>query len=105
MAITYAIAPICLLALRDQAPNQLRPFKLPFVKLWSWTAFYICTLLMYWSGWNIISKLGISLIIGLIILFGYHFGTKTRPRTNIRLETINMDVALFYRHQHYFVSW
>lgn len=76
MAITYAIAPICLLALRDQAPNQLRPFKLPFIKLWSWTAFYICTLLIYWSGWNIISKLSISLIIGLLVLFGYHFGTK-----------------------------
>ena len=76
MAITYAIAPICLLALRAQAPKQLRPFKLPFITLWSWAAFFICTLLMYWSGWEIISKLGISLIFGLIILFGYHFGTE-----------------------------
>lgn len=75
MAITYSIAPICLLALRDQAPNQLRPFKLPCIKLWSWAAFFICTLLMYWSGWYVISKLGIALIIGLIILFTYHFGT------------------------------
>ncbi|MCB1827379.1 MAG: APC family permease, partial [Coxiellaceae bacterium] len=76
MAITYSIAPICLLSLRGQAPDQLRPFKLPFIKLWSWAAFYICTLLMYWSGWDIISKLGISLLIGLAILFTYHFGTK-----------------------------
>jgi len=76
MAITYAIAPICLLSLRSQAPHQLRPFKLPMVKLWSTLAFFICTLLTYWSGWHIISKLGLSLIIGLIILFSYHFSTK-----------------------------
>jgi amino acid transporter len=76
MAITYAIAPVCLIALRQQAPNQARPFKLPMIKTWSWLAFYICTLLAYWSGWDVISKLGISLIVGLIILLTYHFGTK-----------------------------
>jgi len=76
MAITYAIAPICLLSLRDQAPNQLRPFKLPFIKLWSWAALYICTLLIYWSGWRIILKLDIALIIGLAIMISYHFGSS-----------------------------
>ena len=76
MAITYAIAPVCLLALRDQAPKQDRPFKLPFVKLWAWIAFYICTLLAYWSGWTTISKLAIALILGLVVLFGYHNFTK-----------------------------
>jgi len=76
MAITYAIAPVCLLALRDQVPLQNRPFKLPFVKFWAWLAFYICTLLAYWSGWIIISKLAIALIVGLVILFSYHSFTK-----------------------------
>jgi len=76
MAITYAISPVCLLALRTQIPNQARPFKLPFALLWSWAAFYICTLLAYWSGWTIISKLGSALIIGLLVLFCYHYLTK-----------------------------
>lgn len=76
MAITYAIAPICLLSLRHQAPDQHRPFKLPCIRIWSWTAFYICTLLIYWSGWTVTSKLGISLILGLLIMLGYHFGSK-----------------------------
>ncbi len=76
MAITYAIAPVALLALRDQVPKQKRPFKLPFPKLWSVLAFYICTLLAYWSGWTVISKLSIAIFIGLAILLGYHFGTK-----------------------------
>lgn len=76
MALTYAISPVCLLALRDQAPTQHRPFKLPFIRLWTWLAFYICTLLSYWSGWTVISKLAIALILGLIVLFSYHHFTK-----------------------------
>jgi len=75
MAITYAIAPISLLALRKQVPEQHRPFKLPFAKLFGFAAFYFCTLMSYWSGWDIISKLGISFAAGMIVLFTYHFGT------------------------------
>lgn len=76
MAITYAAAPLCLIALRKQVPKQYRPFKLPFPMLWSYIAFYICTLLAFWSGWNILYKLGYGMIIGLALLFGYHFFSK-----------------------------
>ncbi|QTS84204.1 APC family permease [Coxiella endosymbiont of Amblyomma nuttalli] len=68
MALTYGIAPICLLALRQQLPDYHRPFKLPFVTIWATFAFYICTLLTYWSGWVIISKLGIAMFIGFTVL-------------------------------------
>lgn len=73
MAVTYAIAPICLLALRYQAPKHNRPFKLPFATVWATTAFYICTLLIYWSGWAIISKLGIAILIGFAVLLIHHY--------------------------------
>jgi len=69
LAITYAIGPICLIALRYQLPKQNRPFKLPFGLVWATLAFYICTLLAYFSGWHIISKLGIAIIAGLCLLF------------------------------------
>ena len=75
MAISYAIAPICFIALRSQLPNQRRPLKLPFGNLWATIAFYFCNLLTYWSGWAIISMLGISLLCGFVILFAYHFFT------------------------------
>ena len=68
MAITYAVAPICVLTLRHQAPQLVRPFKLPCVYIWAPVAFYLCNLLTYWSGWDVISKLGIALIIGLVLL-------------------------------------
>ena len=72
MAISYAIAPICLLTLRKQAPNQARPFTLRRAEFWSNLAFMICNLITYFTGWHIISKLGIGLLIGLTILLIYH---------------------------------
>ncbi len=69
LAVTYSIGPICLITLRKQMPNYKRPVKLPFGKTWSFLAFYICTLLAYWSGWDTLSKMGIAIGSGLIILF------------------------------------
>src|SRR3990167_10504548 len=35
MTFTYTIGPICLIALREQAPDQKRPFHLPFPIIWA----------------------------------------------------------------------
>ena len=75
IAVTYVVGPICLLSLRRQAPDQPRPFKLPTVRFWSGLAFYMCTLLIYWSGWEMVSKLGVSLVAGFLVLLAYHFFT------------------------------
>ena len=72
MALSYAIAPVCLLTLRRQLPQQRRPFRLPFAYLWANLAFILCNLITYFTGWDIISKLCIALIAGVIILFSYH---------------------------------
>ena len=68
MAITYAIAPVCVLSLRKQIPELTRPFKLPYAAVWATLCFYLCNLMAYWSGWQVISKLGIALLLGFIIL-------------------------------------
>lgn len=68
LALTYAVGPVCLLALRSQAPLQKRPLRLPCPRVWSFVAFYICTLLAYWSGWAVLSKLGLALLLGLLLM-------------------------------------
>jgi amino acid transporter len=83
-AITYAIGPICLLALRSQAKDQPRPLKLPFVHIWTFISFYICTLLAYWSGWDVLSKMGIALFVGLIFLLIYRLSTERSISLNFR---------------------
>lgn len=81
LAITYAIGPINLIALRLQAPGMKRLFKLPFGYLWGYTAFFICTLLTYWCGWQIFSKSLFVIVVGLIILAFYRILTKHGKET------------------------
>ncbi len=71
MAISYAIGPVSLMALRHQIPEYPRALKLPLAKWWSYCAFFLCNCLAYWSGWDIISKLFIAVIIGVLVLLGY----------------------------------
>lgn len=68
LAITYAVGPICMLALRAQVPNQKRPLRLPCGKLWAFLAFYICTLLAYWSGWEVLNKMIFAILFGVVFL-------------------------------------
>jgi len=72
MSVTYSVGPVALLALRYQVPNMERPIKLPFDKFWAYVAFYICTLLTYWTGWENVSKLAFSLVLSLIVFTIYH---------------------------------
>ncbi len=76
LAVTYCVGPICLLALRYQVPDMKRPLRLPLGHLWAYSAFVICTFLIYWSGWVIISKLSLVFILGAIILIIYHARVK-----------------------------
>jgi hypothetical protein len=67
-----------LLTLRRRQPNQYRAFKLPFPTVWSYVAFYICTLLTYWSGWEIISKMCVAMFLGFLVMLGnFYFRPKS----------------------------
>jgi len=87
MAITYSIAPICLLALRHQIPEYDRPFKLPFATFSSTLAFFICTLLVYWSGWAIISKASIAMLIGLVVLFIHRYLARNTEQPDLNWKS------------------
>ncbi|MDP1574175.1 MAG: APC family permease [Coxiellaceae bacterium] len=81
MTFTYTIGPICLIALRDQAPDKKRPFKLPLGKIWATIAFYFCTMFSYFNGWEIISKLFLGFIAGFIVLITYRTLSKKHKET------------------------
>jgi amino acid transporter len=71
LAVTYAIMPVCHYVMRKKLSHHARPFRLPLGKIWALIAFYACTLMIYWSGWDIISKMGFVVISGLAVLFIY----------------------------------
>ncbi len=83
MTFTYTIGPICLITMRDQVPNQPRPFRLPFGKIWGTVAFYFCTVFSYFNGWEIISKLGIGFIVGFIVLIVYRKSSSAAKTSSL----------------------
>ena len=71
-AITLSLTtgPLALLALRHLAPNDQRWFRLPWAPFLAGLAFVFATLIIYWSGWDTLWRLGIALAIGLLV-FAY----------------------------------
>jgi amino acid transporter len=66
--LMYAGAPLSLGALRRQVPDQPRPYRMPGASVVSPLAFVIACLIIYWSGFETIWKLGIVLVIGYILI-------------------------------------
>ena len=86
MALSYAIAPISLLVLRRSMGDQPRFFKLPFASLWCFVAFYICTLIFYWSGWYVVYKFCIAFVVGIAILLVYRYGFRRSRHLDLGLK-------------------
>jgi amino acid transporter len=66
--LSFASGPLVLVALRKQAPDEDRPFRLPGGHVIPVLAFFGANLVIYWSGWDIVWKLMISVLIGLVLL-------------------------------------
>lgn len=69
--VSYIIGPIALISLRKTQPDQHRPFRLPYATFFALAAFYICNLLIFWTGWETVYKMMIALSIGFIF-FAIH---------------------------------
>lgn len=68
IVLSFAVGPIAVVSLRHLMPDHPRSIRIPAVKIVAVSAFSIATLVVYWSGWDTVWRLGIALIIGLILL-------------------------------------
>jgi amino acid transporter len=66
--LMYAGAPLSLGAFRGQVPEADRPYRLPWASVVAPVAFIIANLIIYWSGFETIWKLGIVLVIGYVLI-------------------------------------
>ncbi len=64
---TYIIGPVSLAVLRRTAGEAFRPYRLKGASIIAPLAFVIGSLIIYWTGWVIDSKLLIALLIGIVI--------------------------------------
>ncbi|MGF1429313.1 APC family permease [Kitasatospora sp. LaBMicrA B282] len=69
--LMYAGAPLAFGVLRRQLPDRERPYKLPFAHIISPASFVIASLIIYWSGWDTLWRLGVAIILGYLLLGSY----------------------------------
>jgi amino acid transporter len=74
--IAYTIAPITTLSLRKHKPEIKRPFKVPSATIFCTVSFIICNFILYWSGWDVIWKMLLTIAIGYAFLAIYRACSK-----------------------------
>ncbi|MDQ0316022.1 APC family permease [Amorphus orientalis] len=81
IVLSFVVGPISVVALRSLLPDRPRSFKVPLVRVTAGIAFIIATLVVYWSGWDTIWRLGIALAIGFawFVLSRFWFGRDHGP--------------------------
>jgi amino acid transporter len=66
--LMYAGAPLSMGAFRRQVPEASRPYRVPAAAVLGPLAFIIANMLIYWSGFETVWKLGICIVIGYVLI-------------------------------------
>jgi amino acid transporter len=77
--LMYAGAPLSLGALRKQVPDAPRPYRVPGAAVLAPLSFAVASLIIYFSGFETIWKLGIVVVIGYILIGTWMAIDKQRP--------------------------
>src|SRR5580704_17760231 len=77
--LMYAGAPLSLGDFRRKLPDAVRPYRMPIAGFLSPLAFIIANMLIYWSGFVVVWKLGACLVIGYILIGIFMFFDPQRP--------------------------
>jgi amino acid transporter len=78
--LMYAGAPLAMGAFRRQVPDADRPYRVPGGAVISPLAFIIANMLIYWSGLEVIWKLGVVIVIGYVLIaFSMAFDQNRPP--------------------------
>ena len=67
LTFSLAVGPVCLLALRRQDGPPRDGFRLPLAWPLALVAFIVATLIVYWSGWDTVWRLGVALATGALL--------------------------------------
>jgi amino acid transporter len=80
--LMYAGAPLALGALRRNLPAAERPFRLPIAAVIAPVSFIVANLIVYWSGFETLWKLGVAIILGYLLIGMYHSDRPEMPKIN-----------------------
>jgi amino acid transporter len=82
--LMYAGAPLSLGAFRGQVPDANRPYRMPGAIVIAPLAFIFANMLIYWSGFTVVWKLGVCIVIGYILIGVSMLFDPQRPKIDWR---------------------
>lgn len=85
-AVMYAFAPISLAALRKRDPDRPRPYKLPAPKVLAPVGFVAANLIIYWSGFDVVWKIVVAIIIGFVFFEITQAVSKSKSTKELEME-------------------
>jgi amino acid transporter len=80
--LMYAGAPLAMGALRRQLPAAERPFRLAGAAVIAPLAFIVAGLIIYWSGFEVVWKLGVAIVLGYLLIGMYISDRPEVPKIN-----------------------
>ncbi len=80
--LMYAGAPLSLGVFRKILPDASRPYKMAGASVIGPIAFIISGLIIYWSGFEIIWKLGVCIVLGYLFIMMYFADNPNAPKIN-----------------------
>ena len=84
--LAYAVGPLSCAVLRKKQPDIKRPFKLPMYHLCCFVAFYICNLIVFWTGFTIVWKMLVVICLGYAFLI---------IRTSMNKQALDLTSSLW----------
>lgn len=85
MVMSFGAGPLTLMALRKELPNHARPFRLGGGWIIPYLAFLSSNLIVFWSGWDVVWKLMVAVLFGLVLLVVHETGWgKHTPKLDLR---------------------
>jgi amino acid transporter len=85
--LMYAGAPLAMGAFRNRLPDANRPYKVPLAMVFGPIAFIIANLIIYWSGFETLWKLGVAIILGYLLILMHFSDNPHAPKVNWRRST------------------
>jgi amino acid transporter len=77
--LVYAAAPLSLGAFRRQVPEADRPYRMPGASVLAPLSFIFANLIIYWTGFEVLWKLGICILVGYAVIGFFMFFDEERP--------------------------
>jgi len=88
LVLGYVVGPMSLMIFTAKQPKQNHKIPRWMIQVYCLIAFYVCNLIIYWTGWDIIFKVLIAFGIGYIVL-----GCKVAWNKFRKKELYNLSVA------------